>query len=113
MFTYKGGNKVGQGTYWDLSTGRRIDMSGEGILSGDGTSTYYRMSSAAMLIIGPLLGLLYVVLLPFIGIATIAMLMTRKIVGGLLGLIGRSLSFGWRPKEAYLSGKKKIKKDAK
>ena len=26
MLTYKGGNKVGKGTYWDLANGRRIDV---------------------------------------------------------------------------------------
>jgi hypothetical protein len=28
-------------------------------------------------------------------------------VGGTMSILGKSLSFGWRPKEAYLSGKKK------
>lgn len=113
MMSYKGGNKVGSGTYWDLSKGNRVDVNGEAVLTGDATATYYRIPSAVMLLVGPIIGLLYVVLLPFIGIATIAMILVRKIAGGLLGIIGRSLSFGWRPKEAYLSGKKKKTKDGK
>ncbi len=113
MLSYKGGHKVGSGTYWDLSNGRRIDVTGEAVLSGDATATYYRVPSAVMLIIGPIMGLLYVLLLPFIGIATISLILIRKVAGALLGLVGRSLSFGWRPKEAYLSGKKKGRKEDK
>lgn len=62
---------------------------------------------------GPIVGLLYVVCLPFIAIVTIAVLMTRKIFGGLLGLVRNLVSFGWRPSEAYLEGKKKNKKGNK
>jgi hypothetical protein len=112
MLTYKGGNKVGEGTYWDLSNGNRIDVAEDAILNGDSSSTYYRIPSGIMLLVGPVIGLLYVILLPFIGIATVGMLAVRKVVGGVLSLIGKSLSFGWRPKEAYLSGKKN-KKDKK
>ncbi len=106
MLTYKGGSKVGAGTYWDLSSGERIDVSGEAFLSGDRSTTYYRIPSGAMLVVGPMIGLVYVLLLPFIGIGTVAILAVRKVVGGALSLVGKSLSFGWRPKEAYLAGKK-------
>jgi len=113
MLNYKAGNKVGKGTYWDLSNGQRIDIEQETILSGEASATYYRIPAGIMLLAGPFIGLLYVICLPFIGIATIATLATRKFVGGLVNLIGKSLSFGWRPREAYLAGKKKGKKDTK
>ena len=113
MLSYKAGQKVEKGTYWDLSNGQRIDVEQEAVLSGDASATYYRMPASLMLLAGPFIGLLYVLCLPFIGIATIASLATGKIVSGVLGLIGKSLSFGWRPKEAYLSGKKKNKKGPK
>ncbi len=113
MLTYKGGTKVGAGTYWDLSKGERIDVNSEAILSGDGSSTFYRIPAGVMLLVGPIIGLVYVLLLPFIGIATVAMIAVRKVVGGALSLLGKSLSFGWRPKEAYLAGKKKNKKERK
>ncbi len=114
MFTYKGGNKVERGTYWELSSGRRIDVTDEASLSGDNSSTYLRISAGIMLLAGPIIGLLYVVLLPFIGIATVTAVAAQKVVGGAFNLIGKSLSFGWRPRTAYLAGKKKKdKKDAK
>ena len=113
MMSYKTGNRVGKGTYWDLSKGQRIDVEQEAILSGDASSTYYRLPASMMLLAGPIIGLLYVLCLPFIGIATIASLATGKVVNGVLSLVGKSLSFGWRPREAYLSGKKKSKKEQK
>ena len=114
MLTYKGGNKVAKGTYWELSSGQRIDVAEEAILGGDASSTYLRMSAGFMLLAGPVVGLLYVVLLPFIGIATVAAVAAQKIVGGAINLVGKSLSFGWRSRTAYLAGKKKKeKKDSK
>jgi hypothetical protein len=113
MLSYKTGHRVGKGTYWDLSSGRRIDVDQEAILIGNASSTYYRIPAGIMLLAGPVIGLFYVVCLPFIGIATIASLATGKVVSVALSLIGKSLSFGWRPREAYLAGKKKSKKEQK
>jgi hypothetical protein len=113
MLNYKAGQRVGKGTYWDLSKGQRIDVEQETVLGGDASSTYYRIPASIMLLAGPVIGLFYVIVLPFIGIATIASLATGRVVSGVLGLIGKSLSFGWRPREAYLSGKKKSKKGPK
>jgi hypothetical protein len=113
MKSYKTGNRVGKGTYWDLSNGQRIDVEQEAILSGNASATYFRMPAGVMLLAGPVIGLFYVLSLPFIGIATIASLATGKVVSGVLSLMGKSLSFGWRPGEAYLSGKKKSKKEPK
>ena len=110
MLTYKGGHKVGKGTYWDVRNGHRIDVAQEGVLPGSDASTYLRVSSGVMLLSGPIIGLLYVVFLPFIGIATVAAVAGRKVVGGMASLIGKTVSFGWRPRNAYLSGKKKEKK---
>jgi hypothetical protein len=114
MLTYKGGTRVEKGTYWDLSNGQRIDVADEALLSGTDSSTYLRISAGFMLLAGPIIGLLYVVLLPFIGIVTVTAVAARKVIGGAFNLIGKSLSFGWRPRTAYLSGKKKTdKKDKK
>jgi hypothetical protein len=113
MLTYKGGHRVTKGTYWDLSNGQRIDVADEAFLLGGDSSTYYRIPAGIMLLAGPVVGLLYVILLPFIGITTIGILAARKVAGGMLSLVGKSLSFGWRPKVAYLSGKKKAKKGMK
>jgi hypothetical protein len=79
--------------------------------------TYYEEKNIGkgivVLLSGPILGLLYVVCLPFIAIAAIVTLIVKKIFGGVLSLARNLVSFGWRPSEAYLSGKKKNKKDNK
>ena len=113
MVRYKTGQKVEKGTYWDLSKGRRIDVEQEAILSGDAAATYYRIPAGIMLLAGPVIGLVYVICVPFIAIATVVSLATGKAVNATVSLIGKSLSFGWRPREAYFSGKKKSKKEPK
>ncbi len=110
MLTYKGGHQVGKGTYWDLSNGRRTDIAQEGILPGSDASTYIKASAGIMLLASPVIGLLYVVFLPLIGTATLAAVASRKVLGGMAGVAGKTISFGWRPVEAYLAGKKKGKK---
>jgi hypothetical protein len=112
MLTYRGGHKVGRGTYWDLRSGHRTDIADEGVLPGNAASTYLKMSSGVMVLLGPIIGLIYVISLPFIGIVTVATLAGGKLIGGMYRLVGRSISFGWRPRTAYLAGKKKGKKDA-
>lgn len=61
------------------------------------------------LIAGPIMGLLYVICLPFIAVATVVILIGRKALGSIIGLVRNLVSFGWRPTEAYLGGKKEKK----
>ena len=88
-------------------------MVSAGVLAGNGTATYVRMSSAVMLLSGPVIGLLYAILMPFIGIATVATLAVREVLGGLYELVAKSIYFGWQPKNAYLAGKKHKKGEGK
>lgn len=111
MLKYNGGNRVGTGTYWNLTNGERIDINSEGTLPGDVKKTYYRMPAAAIIVAGPVLGLLYAAFLPFIGIAMLVKLVGQKAGGGVMEMVHGSASFGWRPSESYLSGGKK--KEAK
>jgi hypothetical protein len=113
MLINKGGQMVDSGTYWDLRIGSRIDIADEGILPGSEKATYIKMPSLVMLLIGPIIGLLYAILLPFIGIATVAALAGRTMLRGMNNLAAKSVSFGWRPKNAYLSGKKKKNQEKK
>jgi hypothetical protein len=94
MLTYKTGHSAGNG---NVSIGQRIDGN----------------SSGFILLTAPLIGLLYVVSLPFIGIATVATLASSIIMTRLYNLAAKTISFGWRPSNAYLSGKNKKKHDGK
>ena len=107
MIRYNGGEKAGKGTYWNFTTGDRIDISTEGELPGDRRTTYLRLPATGVLVIGPVLGLLYAAFLPFIGIAMLIKVVGQKIAGGAFSSARSTASFGWRPSESYLAGKKK------
>jgi fructose-1,6-bisphosphatase/inositol monophosphatase family enzyme len=107
---YIGGNKAGKGTYWNLMTGQRVELEQEGMLPGDEKARYIKASGAVVLLLGPVLGLLFAVFLPFIGIAMAVTLAGKKVAAVVADLAARSMSFGWRPVESYLGGKQKRKK---
>ena len=113
MFMTRGGHKVGKGTYWNLREGQRIDIADEGLLPGDEKTKYVRISALGMLVLGPVIGLLYAILMPLIGIATVVALAGQKILKGMYNLVAKSISFHWEPRNAYLSGKKKKRKEKK
>ena len=107
MLKHNGGDRVGKGTYWNFNTLARIDINEEGTLPGDGKTAYYRMPAAAIIVLAPVLGLLYAAFLPFIGIAMLVKLVAQKAGGGVMEAVQGSASFGFRPSESYLSGRKK------
>ena len=67
----------------------------------------------AILAAAPILGLIYAVFLPFIGIAMFIKIGGSKLLGRALEPVTKGASFGWRPVEAYLTGKKAKKSEKK
>ncbi len=76
-------------------------VGGETAVAGD-----YRKFGAALIVAGPLLGLLYAIFLPFIGLGMLLAVAVRKFFGGLLQSVHRCATFSWKPSEAYLAGKR-------
>lgn len=107
MLRHTAGSRVGKGTYWNFSNGERVDLGSEGILPGTGGAVYFRMPATGIVMLGPVLGLLYAAFLPFIGIAMLVKLVLQKVASAVMVPAQRSASFGWRPSESYLAGKKK------
>ena len=107
MLKHNAGTKVGKGTYWNFSTGERIDISAEGVLPGEKNDVYYRLPATGILVLAPVLGLLYALFLPFIGIAMLMKVVLKKMASAVTAPTQRAASFGWRPSESYLAGKKK------
>ena len=101
-----GGHTVQAGTYWNLSNGSRVQMEQEGVLPGSGTTRYIKAHVAVMLMAAPIIGLVFAVFLPFIGIVMTLNLVGKKLVQGVESVAASSMSFGWRPIEAYLAGRK-------
>jgi len=107
MLKHTGGDRAGKGTYWNIRNGERVDIAEEGTLPGDSKTTWYRMPAAAVIVAAPALGLLYAAFLPFIGIAMVVKMAGEKIGGGVMESVQSSASFGFRPSESYLTGRKK------
>jgi hypothetical protein len=61
------------------------------------------------IVAAPFIGLAYVVVLPFAFVSALGI----TALNGVLSLVEKSVSFGWRPSEAYLAGKKRKKEDKK
>lgn len=108
----KGGHTAQAGTYWNVVNGNRVDLEREGTLPGDGGTRYIKAPAAAILAAAPALGLIYAVFLPFIGIVMALTLIGKKLMNALSNVTAGSVSFGWRPVEAYLAGAKR-KKEAR
>jgi len=89
-----------------MADGSRIDREAEGVLPGGAESMYLKASSGLILAAGPVLGLIFAVFLPFIGIAMAVQMAVVKIASGLKEAAGTSTAFAWRPIEAYLAGRK-------
>lgn len=64
------------------------------------------LKKAAMLLLGPVVGLIYVIFLPFASIATIIVMAGGSALEKLWSVTRSIVYFGWRPAEAYFSGKK-------
>jgi hypothetical protein len=107
----KGGQSVKAGTYWNMDNGDRVELVTAGVLPGTSKAMYVKAPGAAMLAAGPVLGLIFAVFLPFIGIVMTISMIVSKIYEGVTSAAAGSLSFGWRPIEAYLAGRKQKKAD--
>jgi hypothetical protein len=108
---HRGGERVKGGSYWNFSTGERVTVETDGILPGNNSVTYFKAHPAAILLAGPILGLIYATFLPFIGIAVLLKVVMTKLFGGVMQGVSRLAIFNWRPSEVYLAGKKHKKEE--
>ncbi len=110
-----GGDRVGKGNYWNFSTGDRVTMEAEGTLPGNDETLYYKANPLVVLAAAPILGLIYAVFLPFIGIAMMLRVAVAKMMGGTAEGLSRVATFNWSPSAAYLAGRrhKKAAKEGK
>ena len=112
MWRYRGGTTVEKGTYWNLGNGEREVLGSEGVLPGNSRSTYLKAPAIVMVLMGPVVGFFYVLILPFIGMAMVLTVVARQVAHLLADFVGMTASFGWRPVEAYLMAhRKKVKRD--
>jgi hypothetical protein len=72
MTTHKGGEPVTGGYYIDIRHWKLEAIEGAaGTLPGDATAQFRKVAPLAMLVLAPVLGLLFVIVLPFLGLAVV------------------------------------------
>jgi hypothetical protein len=80
MTTYTGGARVQSGYYLDTKSYRFVNVERDGtVLPGPGRVRYVKVPTLAVMAAAPALGGLFVVALPFIGIALTVQALARKV----------------------------------
>lgn len=99
---YKQGNVVEQGTFWGVSTGNRYDI----VQATELVENSIKAHILLVLGLAPIIGLVFAVFLPLIGI-----LMTGKFIAEkVFEKVSVASQFSWSPVMAYLTGKRNKKK---
>ena len=114
MKRYYGGEVVRRGIYLSLRRKDLITIENEGeLLAGESYDSYVNVPPLAMIVVGPFIGLIYVIFLPFISFAMILGLVARRVWLG-VRQIGESLlgvaTANWRPSVAYFGRGKQSRK---
>lgn len=103
MKRFHGSENVEPALYLNLRQLSFESMGCAGPLPGTERDEYLRVPPIAMLVVGPLLGLIYVMFLPFIGFALFAWVVGAKL-GRFAGTsVVRVLKPAWHPAMAFLS----------
>lgn len=116
MAKYAGGTRVKGGYYWHTHSWRVEVVPAEGgTLPGEGTASYLKVPFPVLFVLIPVMGLLFLMFLPFIGFGLFAYAIAKRIAG----LVGRGATElastvhpGMVPGEAYLTGKAGEEKEA-
>lgn len=83
MKRMSGGTKAEPGFYWNAADWQIVTVEkAPRALPGGSEQKYVRVPAAGMLLLAPLLGLSFVVFLPFVGFALVARQLGRKVVQG-------------------------------
>lgn len=106
MDEYRGGERVTQGVYLDLTSLDLFQSPVQGaVLPGDADKKYRQIPAPLALAAAPLLGLVYVVFLPVLGIAGLLAFAMRQIGRAVLpsgAQVGRAALLDWVPGVSYL-----------
>ena len=106
MKRYHGRDEVGPGLYFQpgrLSFEARPETRP---LPGDPSEVYFRVPALLLLVAGPLLGLLFAIFLPFIGLVMLARLLVTRafsVAADAARVAPRSGRPSWEPRTAFLS----------
>lgn len=115
MRRHRGGQWVKGGSYWNLVDGELVTVSAEGgLLPSDAQAFYIRAPLGALMVLGPLAGLAYIIFLPLIGIVMVANFAARKTWEGMRTLARATISLltspQFRPGVSYLTRREQVQK---
>ena len=116
MKRYRGKQIVEPGLYFNLAQLSFESVDTKGALPGSENDVYRRTPVVALLAVGPILGLAFVVFLPFVGFAMLGRLIVGKLA---LWTTEAAVSFArvvrpaFRPARAFLSRSKRAKSQRK
>ena len=117
MARHQGGDKVNAGFYLNSGTWEVTTLSGKGgTLPGGKDAQFVRVPTLGALAFAPLMGAVYAIFLPFIGIALVAQYATKKVAAGARDVtesVMGTMSPAWRPGEAHFTGTPEEKEKAK
>jgi hypothetical protein len=109
MARYEGGNRVPGGYYWNPRRWSITPVREDGSkLPGTAADRYLRVPFALALFLAPVLGGLFVVLLPFIGLALFFQWVFLKVTGSAKAGVrdlAATVTPGWRPGEVHMTGR--------
>ncbi len=81
MKRFNGGDEVRGGYFWHMGNWEVATVAGEtGKLPGGPTEQYLRAPLPALLVAAPVMGLTFAIFLPFIGFATTAWALGKKVL---------------------------------
>lgn len=111
MKRFTSGSKVASGIYWNLGRWELANIGPTGgALPGHDGDRFVKVPLVAALAVAPLLGLVFVMFLPFIGVAMVAALAVKKVGallhGGATSVAATVAQSSALPGEAYLTGAK-------
>jgi hypothetical protein len=116
MKHYIGNQQVEPGVYVNIRRFSFESLQSKGRLPGTERDQYHKVSPLTLLVAGPVLGGLYVVFLPFVGMAMLTWFAGGKalqLMAHAAAVSGRVLRPAWRPGPAFLSRSKRSDGTAK
>ena len=116
MATVNGGTSVKSGYYWNPKHWTLLPVANDGdVLAASPSEKFLRVPLPVALALVPLMGALFVFFLPALGFILLAQAMGMKLAGLFkrsAGELAATITPGWQPGEAHLTGKRAEKEGA-
>ena len=117
MKRYHGGDQVKPGGYWSYTNGRYARVAAEGgTLPGANETAYLRAPLPLVMVLSPVIGLSFVIFLPFIGLAMGLYLVARGLRVVVEQLVEGTLKVAapnWAPGRAYFARRRAARQKPK